>query len=224
MSVKFMADKTVSSPVEIIDVTEDPEYERFLYRCILHSKNAWTRVSYRKHKLRREYLEFVIPRGFRKKVLFYKGDHVGMIEYVPAEVSDCPIIGDNVIVMNCIWVHKRGQGHNFGKRLIAHMMEDKKEAAGFATLGLENHWTAWMKKREMEWLGFKSVKSVKLMHKRKHKGRRFTIHLMWMPANENTKPPTWDESKLLEGTHFCEYHPLYHGRYGCEELKEIFEK
>ena len=97
-----------NSKVDIVDVTYNREFERFLYRCIFHSKfDTPTNAPYRKHKDRREYLERAIPEGFRKKILFLEGDHIGMIEYAPAEVSGLPIVGENVIGMNCIWVHSR---------------------------------------------------------------------------------------------------------------------
>jgi hypothetical protein len=62
----------------------------------------------------------------------------------------------------------------------------------------------------MEKLGFKPIDSTKVTHKFKHIGRCFTIHLMWLPAAKNSKPPTWNKPKLLEGSHFCTAHPLYH--------------
>jgi len=214
-----------SNSIEIVDVTEEPKYERFLYWCIFHMKRDFSEsVIYESYRHRREYLESAIARGFRKKILFYEGNHVGMIEYAPAEVSGLPILGENIVVMNCIWVHRRAVGHNFGKRLIAHMKKDEKGAAGFATLGCDGFHRVYVRKEDMERLGFESVKSVKVRHKGKCKAGCFTIHLMWMPVAQNAKPPTWDESKLLEGLFFCEHHPLYHGKHGCGELKRILER
>lgn len=79
-----------------------------------------------------------------------------------------------------------------------------------------------MKKELMEKFGFKSVKSVEVMHKTKHGGECFKIHLMWLPATEDAKPPTWDEQKLLEGVDFCMAHPLYHPQ--KLKLNEILER
>jgi hypothetical protein len=215
-----------SNSIEIVDVTEDPKYERFLYWCIFHTKHDFLGSAiYGKYRHRREYLKSAIPKGFRKKILFYKGDHVGMIEYAPAEASGLPIIGENVVVMNCIWVHRRAAGHHFGKRLVKHMKEDKKGAAGFATLGWKDGLHGvYVRKDDMERLGFESVKSIRVKHRGKRKAGCFMIHLMWMPVAENAKPPTWDECKLLEGLFFCEHHPLYNGKHGCGELKYILEK
>ena len=98
-----------NSEVEIIDITEKSEYEKYLYRCLAP-------MPFRKYKKRQNYLEVAIPKGFHKKLLIFGGGVVGQIEYAPAEVSGYPIIGDNVIVMNCIWVLRKAKGHNFGKQ------------------------------------------------------------------------------------------------------------
>ena len=80
----------MNSVMEIVDATKNSEYKRFLYRCIFHSR----RDTYENHfrskrnaffKQRREYLQSAIPKGFHKKILIFKGDPVGTIEYAPAE-------------------------------------------------------------------------------------------------------------------------------------------
>lgn len=169
-----------------------------------------------------EYLEVAIPKGFHKKLLVFNGKIVGQIEYAPAEVSGYPIMGDNIIVMNCIWVLRKAKGHRLGKQLLTDMMESEKKAVGFTTIGLENHWSPWMRRKQMEKLDFKPLDSIKVRHKTKHRGQCFKIHLMWLPTTKNTKPPSWNKLKLLEGVDFCIAHPLYYP----EKLKieEILEK
>lgn len=233
MSAYAYDEMKVNSAVEIIDVTENPEYERFLYRCLFHSRKD----AYGKHfrsrrdafyKQRHEYLQSAIPKGFHKKILIFKGDQVGTIEYAPADGSGLPITGDNVIVMNCIWVQRRGRGHSFGKQLLKDTVESEKGASGFATMALENYWGPYFKRSEMKILGFKSVKSVRVRHKTKNRKSCFKLHLMWLPVTEDSKPPTWDESKLLEGVHFCRGHSLYHDRHLKRDqrlqLREVLEK
>lgn len=192
-----------NNEIKIIDITKKSEYERYLYRCLAP-------MPFRKYRKRQEYLETTIPKGFHKKLLIFNGEIVGQIEYAPAEASGYPIIGENIIVMNCIWVLRRAKGHNLGRQLLADMIESERNAVGFATLGLENHWSPWLKIGQMEKLGFKSLDSIKVRHKTKHKGQCFKIHLMWQPVTEKGKPPTWNKSKLLEGVDFCLAHPLYH--------------
>ena len=217
----------VKPEIDIADVTDNNNFERFLYRCIFHSRfDTLTNAPYRKHEDRRKYLESAISKGFHMKIMFYKGDHIGMIEYVPAKASGLPIAGENIIVMNCIWVHKRAQGHNFGKILLREMLESEKQAVGFATVSLEDYWMIWMRKSEMQRLGFTSIDSIKVRHKRYHNEKCFQMHLMWLPTTENAKTPTWEDSELLKGVSFCPHHPIYREKYGVKklQLKEIYER
>ncbi len=209
-----MTNMKLASEAKIIDITKMSEYEKHLYRCLTG--------PFRRYKRRMEYLKKAIPKGFHKKLLILNGEVVGQIEYSPAEFSYYPIIGDNIIVMNCIWVLRKAKGHNFGKKLLEDMTKSEKDASGFATIALENHWSPWFKKWEMEKLGFKPLDSIKVVHKTKYEGQVFSIHLMWMPITENTKPPTWNQQKLLEGITFCILHPLYHPQ--TYEQKQILEK
>jgi hypothetical protein len=215
------------SPFKIIDITERSEYERLLIGCIFHrKKEVPLEKLYERNSERVRYLKSVIPKGYKMKVLFWEENPVGMVEYGPPEASGLPILGENVIVMNCIWVHRKAKGNNFGKRLITDMIENEKHAAGFTTIALEDYWMNWMQKWMMEKLNLKSIDSVELRHKTHKKGRCFKLHLMWLPKVEQATPPTWDETKLLYGVDFCNSHPLYWGKYGCakSEIRQIYEK
>ena len=210
-----MTNMKVASQTRIIDITERGEYEKYLHRCLGGPPS-------KRYKKRIEYLKKAIPRGFRKKLLIFNGEVVGQIEYSPSEVSYYPIIGDNVIVMNCIWVLRKVKGHNFGKLLVEDMIKKEKDAVCFATVALENHWSPWLKKWQMEKLDFKPLESLNVTHKTKHKGRIFSVYLMWMPTTPKAKPPTWDQQKLLEGITSCIAHPLYHPQ--TYEPRQILEK
>jgi hypothetical protein len=203
---------------KIIDATERREYEKYLYKCLAP-------LPFRKFRMRNEYLLRSVPQGFRKELLLFGGQVVGEIEYAPAKVSGYPIIGDNVVVMNCIWVLRRAKGHSFGKLLLTNMAKqgEKMGVTYLATLGLENHWSGWLRKDHMEMLGFKSIDAITVTHVVKHLGEPFRIHLMSMPIIASnrlatqTSPPTWDKSRLLEGVTFCIAHPLYH----AEKLRNL---
>ena len=199
----------------IVDITEIGEYNKYLHRCLGGPPS-------RGSKKRLEYLNRAIPRGFRKKLLIVNGDVVGQIEHSPSEVSYYPIVGDDMIVMNCVWVLRRAKGHNFGKLLVEDMMSREKDASCFATIGLENHWSPWFRKWQMEKLGFRPLEFINVKQKTKYKGRVFRIHLMWMPTTENVNPPTWDQEKLLEGITSCMAHPLYHPQ--TYNPREIFSE
>lgn len=204
-----------NSEIKILDITKNDENEKYLYKCLAP-------MPFRKYTKRREYLNAAIAKGFHKKLLIFNEEVIGQIEYAPAEASYYPISGDKVVVMNCIWVLRRAKGHNFGKQLFTDMVKNEKNASGYATVGLENHWSPWMKKWQMEKLfGFKSIESIEVIHKHKHR-ECFKIHLMWQPTSKNSKPPTWNILKLLEGVYSCTAHPLYHPEKA--RVKEIFEK
>jgi hypothetical protein len=201
--------------VKIVDITGKSQYENRLYRCLASA-------PFRKYTNRREYIEKGIPIGFHKKLLTFNEDIVGTIEYSPADVSGFPIEGKGVVVMNCIWVLRRAKGHNFGKRLLNSMRSAEKDTTGFATLAFENHWSPWMKKDQMERLGFGAIDSLKMRHKSRHKDKCFSVFLMWLPRTKKADPPVWNTKKLLEGVTFCMGHPLYKPQ--SSKLKEIYEK
>jgi len=204
----------MNNEIEVVDAEADEAYQRFLYRCLA--------APYRKYRTRREYLEAAVPKGFRKKILFFNGEPVAQIEYAHSEGSGYPIMGKSVIVMHCIWVLRRAKGHMFGKLLLREMMGGEPEASGFSTIGLENHWSPWLRRDHLEYLGFKSIDSIRVAHKTKHMYEPFTMHLMWLPSRANAIPPTWNKKKLLEGVAFCLAHPLYHPQ--SYKPKEILRK
>lgn len=188
--------------IEIVDVTKCSSNERYLYKCLAPRPS-------RKYRRRSEYLQVAIPNGFHKKIILLRGDIVGQIEYAAADASGYPISGEGIIVMNCIWVLRRAKGNNLGRLLLDDMIRSETRAAGFATIGLEGHWSGWLRKDHMEWLGFRSIDSIDVAHRVKHTRQRFRVHLMWLPRTPNARPPSWDKRKLLEGTTFCMAHPLY---------------
>ncbi len=187
---------------KIVDITQSKKHEERLFRCLAP-------MPFRKYKRRLHYLEAAIPRGFHKKIALLDDDTIGQIEYAPAEVSGLPISGDRVVVMNCIWVLRRAKGHDLGRVLLEDSIREQKDAAGFATIGLEGHFTPWMKRDQLERLGFVSIDSVRLRHKVKQRKTPFVAHLMWLPLKEEAEKPTWDIEKVLEGVTFCMSHPLY---------------
>ena len=187
---------------EIVDVTNWKD-KKFLYKCI-------SPMPYRKRKKRSEYLKKAIPNGLKKKILYWKGDPVGQIEYAPANYSGYPIYGEKLLILNCIWVLRKAKGHRFGKILMNEMIRQEKWANAIATIGLEGHWSPWMKKQQMEYLGFKSIDAIKVKSLYKKQGYIFKIHLMWLPLKPEASKPRWDKNKMLEGVQFCIAHPLYH--------------
>ena len=155
-------------------------------------------------------MEKAIQKGFHKKLLIFNGNVVDQIEYAPAEVSYYPIMGDNAIVMNCIWVLRKAKGHNLGKRLLQDMIKNEKDAAGFATISLEDHWSPWFMKWQMEKLGFRPLDPIKVAHKTKHKGQVLAYTLCGCQQLKMQNLRDGASKKNLEGITFCTAHPHYH--------------
>lgn len=202
--------------VKIIDITKSRKHEIYLYKCLAP-------MPFRKYKRRISYLTKATPKGFRKKIILLDESIVGQIEYAPAEVSGLPIMGDGIFVMNCIWVLRKAKGHNLGKALLNDTIRSirKDGGNGLATIGLESHPSPWMKKDQMEKLGFEEIDSFRMELVIRHK-KPFRIYLMWMPLRKNVKKPRWNKRKLLEGVDFCMAHPLYNPE--SINLKQIFKK
>jgi len=157
-------------------------------------------------------LQNAIPKGFHKKILVWHNNMVGQIEYAPAEVSGLPIKGAGIFVMNCIWVLRKAKKHNFGRVLLEDVLQaiKKQNGKGLATIALENHLSPWLRKAQIEKLGFKAINSVGLEYKVKHTGHKFKVYLMWLPIKKKSPKPIWKPINLTEGVKFCLAHPLYH--------------
>jgi len=155
--------------------------------------------------------------GFTRfdSVTLLRLDGIPDVEFKPIEgyvVSGYPIIGSDLIVMNCIWVLRKAKGHNFGGKLIENMVLSAPVASGFATIALEGHWSPWFKREQLEKLGFQPLEAITVRHKARHRDEPFRIWLMWMPVRNEAQPPTWNKKRILEGVTFCFAHPLYRPR------------
>ena len=91
---------------------------------------------------------------------------------------------------------EESRGHNSGRMLIDELIRSVKNAAGFAAIASENHWSPWFVKWQMEKLEFRSLGSIKVTHKAKRKDHSFSIYLVWMPVRARARPPIWDKQKL----------------------------
>jgi len=166
-------------------------------------------MPFRRYANRQRYLDTALTKGFHKNLLIVNGEVVGSIEYAPAEASGYPITGKGTVVMNCVWILRKMKGHSFGRLLVDRMVKTETAAVGFATIALENHWSPWFRKSQMEKLGFKALDSIAVSHRAKRPDQVFRVFLMWMPRTTNAQPPMWNKQKLLEGETFCLAHPLY---------------
>jgi len=120
LSATFDSYTEMATNFKIVEATKEARYEIFLYKCL-------SPIPFRKYKRRRAYLERAIPRGLRKKIIFYDEVAVGQIEYCPVEVAPYPIsCKEKCVIMSCIWVLRKAKGHGFGKMQLASLLLDLK--------------------------------------------------------------------------------------------------
>lgn len=140
-------------------------------------------------------------------MLLLEGDAVAQIEYAPAEASGYPIWGEDIWVMNCIWVLRKAGGRGLGHLLMERMFKVIGDASGVATIALEGHHSPWLKLMHMKYLGFESLGCRGMRYRLKQRELCFKVHLMWMPFKTEANPPEMDWIAMLKGVDFCLAHP-----------------
>ena len=118
-----------------------------------------------------------------------EGKAVGMIQYLPVELSYAE--GQDLYAILCIWVHgyKKGTGNHqkkgIGKALLSSAEEDVKErgAKGMVAWGLSMPF--WMKASWFKKHGYERADQLGFMRP----------VLVWKPFSEDATPPRWIRQK-----------------------------
>ncbi|MCL2810893.1 MAG: N-acetyltransferase [Clostridia bacterium] len=102
----------------IITITPD-NIDREHICCAISDKKGETCVSSKKTWMKAAFADGLVFRRLdeRGKVL---------IEYIPAENAWCPLVANNYMHINCLWVSGQFQGKGFANQLLAQCIEDAK--------------------------------------------------------------------------------------------------
>jgi GNAT superfamily N-acetyltransferase len=166
------------SEVRIFDLPE--RHEECYFRCLEDWSPEMGDVSEHKACWYREHRD----RGLGVKLAVDVDDRpVGMIQYVPIELS--PAEGDGLYLILCIWVHgdDRGvgkrQGAGIGTRLLAAAEEDVRSrgARGLAAWGM--FVPVWMKASWFKRNGYVTADRMEMRE------------LVWKPFDDDARPPRW---------------------------------
>lgn len=168
--------------VEVIDLA-DRHVESYLV-CL----EGWSAEMEEAGDHKARWYETAKEQGLRVKVAVDDTDRaVGMIQYVPIELS--PAEGRDLYMILCIWVHgyKRGvgdvQGQGIGTALLVAAEEDVRSigAKGLAAWGLRL--PVWMTSKWFKKHGYVGVDQVGVRE------------LVWKPFVASAEPPRWVEPK-----------------------------
>lgn len=154
------------------------------------------------------YLRQARERGMRKLLLRYEDKVAGQLEFAPPRGSGLPVSGDEVAVINCIWVLDAYSGLAGGRRLLAACSAQTK-AQSLVTIAYNDN-LPWMPAGFFRSQGFSTLEQVET-------GRFFdntpiVAHLMWRPLVSDAPQPSWDPARLAAGLDFCPAYPWLHGR------------
>jgi hypothetical protein len=75
-------------------------------------------------------LEILVALGSRK-------GKKGLIEYLPIELAPEPVMGENSLFIDCIWVLPRFMKAGIGKGLMQHLLDDARKVGGASVLAYE---------------------------------------------------------------------------------------
>ncbi len=185
MSTRWRRPRVDARPFRIEDLSEQ-HLESYLV-CLEDWSPEMTEAG--DHKQR--WYERARDRGLRVKLAVDDDDRaVGMIQYVPVELS--PAEGTDLYVILCIWVHGydqgvgNEQGHGIGTALLAAAEDDVAAigAAGIAAWGL--HLPVWMKASWFKDHGYDTV------------DRRGIRELVWKPFRPDAQPPRWVRERPVQ--------------------------
>lgn len=125
--------------------------------------------------VKQEWAKALLGHGFKMKIAIDNdGYFMGMIEYLPIEISLQRIHGENIAYIDCIWVLNQHTKKGVGGALLEACLEDTKHFDGVATWGTDH---VIMNKCFFEHFGFEVADKDK------------TVFIMFKKNKPNVNPP-----------------------------------
>ena len=186
----------------VVEAGSSQEHTDNLVRCLAPEQIALD------HPVRLSYLRQARDRGLQKLLLFYGNQLAGQVEFATCRGSGLPVQGEEVAVINCIWVLDAFTGLSGARRLLAACSE-RTRAQSLVTIAYNDH-LPWMPASFFRSQGFSTLEQVETG--RFYENTSIVAHLMWRPLVDDAPCPTWDPARLLAGLDFCPAYPWLYGK------------
>lgn len=126
-------------------------------------------------EVKKEWIKNLLDQGFKMKIAVDdEGYFMGMIEYLPIEISLQRVHGSNIIYIDCIWVLNQHKNKGIGRALLEECLKNTKDFDGVATWATDH---VIMNKGFFEHFGFEAVDSDK------------TVCIMFKKNKPDAEPP-----------------------------------
>lgn len=186
----------------VVEAGSSQEHTGQLVRCLAPEQIALD------DPVRLSYLRKARDRGLQKLLLFYGEQLAGQVEFATVQGSGLPILGEEVAVINCIWVLDAFTGLSGARHLLA-ACSDRTRAQSLVTVAYNDH-LPWMPASFFRSQGFSTLEQVETG--RFFENTSIVAHLMWRPLVDDAPRPSWDPARLLAGLDFCPAYPWLNGK------------
>ena len=120
--------------VKIISLNESNLDEQGCY-CLRSKQNSTGYIR------KNDWLKGSFKEGLKYIKITEDSKPAGFIEYTPIESSSRVVLGDNYLVIHCLWVHETGKG--YASKLINLCIQDAKKQKKSGVIVITNPDTSW---------------------------------------------------------------------------------
>jgi GNAT superfamily N-acetyltransferase len=177
-------------PIEIKDMDESSEY--YASTCTHVNESEETD---RNAKRRLDWLKNMHGKGLRVKVVYVDGEISGFLNMMPIEHSPMGPLGNDLMMVQCLYVPKEFKGKGAGRALMEAAEEEARRQGkkGLVTYGYR--WDFWfMPASFLEKHGFEPVDSRKIDFEGESEDVQEMV-LLWKPFDDTAQEPRFPESK-----------------------------
>jgi GNAT superfamily N-acetyltransferase len=175
--------------IEVKDMDESSEY--FASTCTHVNESEETD---RNAKRRLDWLKKMYDKGLRVKVVFVDDEIAGFLNMMPIEHSSTGPLGDDLMVVWCLYVPEKFKGKGAGRALMEAAEEEAKRQGKKGLVSYGYRWDFWfMPASFLEKHGFEPVDSRRIGSEEESDEVQEMV-LLWKPLDGAAQKPRFPES------------------------------